>query len=117
MKIAVVLVVLHNTMFVVISQLFLVVLHSTCRPEMELISFGNVVHILVISVYLFLSLINHEGKLDVGTSVEAVVSLMHTPGRHSPSFLAEVARVLNPGGSFLVLEPLLVETQEQKVCY
>ncbi|XP_024383003.1 anamorsin homolog 2 [Physcomitrium patens] len=53
-------------------------------------------------------------KLDVGTSVEAVVSLMHTPGRHSPSFLAEVARVLNPGGSFLVLEPLLVETQEQK---
>jgi hypothetical protein len=53
-------------------------------------------------------------KLDAGTSVEAVVSLMHTPGRHSPSFLAEVARVLNPGGSFLALEPLLVETQEQK---
>jgi SAM-dependent methyltransferase len=55
------------------------------------------------------------GKLEpAAASVDAVVSLMQTPGRHSQVFLSEVARVLKPGGELLVQEPLLVDGQELK---
>jgi SAM-dependent methyltransferase len=56
-----------------------------------------------------------EGKLEAATSsVDAVVALMQTPGRNSSEFLKEVARVLKPGGDFVVQEPLLAEAQELK---
>lgn len=65
---------------------------------------------------LILGVINSGGKLEAATSsVDAVVSLMQTPGRHSSIFLTEVARVLKPGGDCLVQEPLLVDGQELKV--
>ncbi|XP_024392845.1 anamorsin homolog 1 isoform X1 [Physcomitrium patens] len=54
-------------------------------------------------------------KLEAGTSsMGAVVSLVQTPGLHSPAYLAEVARVLVSGGDLIVQEPLLAEAQEQK---
>ena len=63
-----------------------------------------------------LCLIISEGKLEAGTSaVDAVISLMQAPGRHSSVFLEEVARVLKPGGDFLIQEPLLADGQELKV--
>ncbi|KAG0581764.1 hypothetical protein M758_3G005100 [Ceratodon purpureus] len=56
-----------------------------------------------------------EFKLESATSsVDAVVSLMQTPGRHSQVFLTEVARVLKPGGDLLVQEPLLADGQVLK---
>lgn len=59
-----------------------------------------------------------EGKLEAGTSsVDAVISLMQTPGRHSSVLLSEVARVLKPGGDFFVQEPLLADAQELKVIF
>lgn len=60
--------------------------------------------------------VNEEGKLEAATSsVDAVIALMQTPGRNSSDFLKEVARVLKPGGDFVVQEPLLAQAQELKV--
>lgn len=76
---------------------------------MEFILFGNVVYIFVIFVYLFLFLINYEGKFDVGILVEVVVLLMYILGCYFLLFLVEVVCVFNFGGFFLVLELFFVE--------
>lgn len=59
------------------------------------------------------------GKLGVKTSsVDVVISLVETPGHHTSVWLLEVARVLKPGGDFLVQEPLLSKNatlEEQRV--
>lgn len=59
------------------------------------------------------------GKLGVKTSsVDAVISLVETPGHHTSSWLLEVSRVLKPGGDFLIQEPLLnrnATLEEQRV--
>lgn len=48
------------------------------------------------------------GKLGVKTSsVDVLISLVQTPGHHTSSWLLEAARVLKPGGDFLIQEPLL----------
>ncbi|KAG0555369.1 hypothetical protein KC19_12G164700 [Ceratodon purpureus] len=48
-----------------------------------------------------------DGKLEAGTSsLDAVVTVMQTPGRHSSVLLSEISRVLKPGGDFLIQEPL-----------
>ena len=53
-----------------------------------------------------------DGKLEAGTaSLDAVVSLMQTPGPHSPVLLSELSRVLKPGGDFLVQEPFNAQTK------
>jgi SAM-dependent methyltransferase len=63
-----------------------------------------------------LAMVDSGGKLEAATSsVDAVVSLMQAPGRHSAAFLTEVARVLKPGGDLLAQEPLLSDGQELKV--
>jgi hypothetical protein len=68
----------------------------------------NLTHILVSS----LCSVIEDGKLEAGTSsLDAVVTVMETPGRHSPVLLSEVFRVLKPGGDFLVQEPLDAETR------
>jgi hypothetical protein len=62
-----------------------------------------------------LAMVDSGGKLEAATSsVDAVVSLMQAPGRHSAAFLTEVARVLKPGGDLLAQEPLLSDGQELK---
>lgn len=61
------------------------------------------------------------GKLGVKTSsVDAVISLVETPGHHTSSWLLEVARILKPGGDFLIQEPLLnrnATLEEQRVLH
>lgn len=53
-----------------------------------------------------------DGKVEAGaSSVDAVVSFMQKPGRHSPVLLSEVFRVLKAGGDFLVQEPLDAQTK------
>ncbi|KAG6551619.1 hypothetical protein Mapa_006698 [Marchantia paleacea] len=59
------------------------------------------------------------GKLQVeSASVDVVVSLAETPGHHSSLCLGEVSRILKPGGTLIVQEPLATrellaeETQE-----
>ncbi|BBN11730.1 anamorsin [Marchantia polymorpha subsp. ruderalis] len=47
------------------------------------------------------------GKLQVDSaSVDVVVSLAETPGHHSSLCLGEVSRILKPGGTLIVQEPL-----------
>lgn len=49
------------------------------------------------------------GKLRAdSSSVDVVVSLAETPGRHSFAWLSEVSRTLKPGGILVVQEPLTI---------
>jgi hypothetical protein len=78
---------------------------------------GFGINIAFLTVVLFVCA-NSEGKLEAVTStVDVVISLMQTPGRHSSDFLKEVAHVLKSGGEFLVQEPLLADAQELQVSY
>lgn len=55
-----------------------------------------------------------EGKLAAETSsVDVVISLVGAPGFHDSDYFQEVARVLKPGGEFVVQEPAALE--EKKV--
>lgn len=59
-----------------------------------------------------------EGKLESSTSsVDAVTTVMQTPGLHSSVLLAEISRVLKPGGDFIVQEPLDADAQELMVVF
>jgi hypothetical protein len=55
-----------------------------------------------------------EGKLAAETSsVDVVISLVGAPGFHDSAYIQEVARVLKPGGEFVVQEP--AASEEKKV--
>jgi len=54
-----------------------------------------------------------EGKLAAETSsVDVVISLVGAPGFHDSDYFQEVARVLKPGGEFVVQEPAALEEKK-----
>lgn len=56
------------------------------------------------------------GALPSAAAHDAAVSVSHTPGGHTTSYLSALARALRPGAALTLLEPAAASTAVRSAC-